>query len=180
MEAAKMGRQSGGYLLPLILIFGFVVWFVLPLPLGIIHGLVQNRWMLQDTSRAWAYIGVVAAVLFLAIAIPLVIFQRSLFQWSVLLGLAGWSLLSGWYGGPIALNLRNHSSTAHGQEVRFKIVHLLKGLVEIQTVEEDNDKITFKCSTSLWTSHYHPETRTAPGLVYRGRLGLLWGEFKDK
>jgi hypothetical protein len=157
-----MGRQSGGYLLPLILIFGFVVWFVLPLPLGIIHGLVQNRWMLQDTSRAWAYIGVVAAVLFLAIAIPLVIFQRSLFQWSVLLGLAGWSLLSGWYGGPIALNLRNHSSTAHGQEVEFKIVHLLKGLVEIQAVGETTTEDTFKCSTSLWHHSYHPGKQARP------------------
>jgi hypothetical protein len=160
-----------------------LAWFALWPAFFIAHGVIQNRWMPQDTSRVWVYMCVVAAVLFLSItgAYLWLIWNRwEPFPWRELGGLALYSLLSGWSGGNVALNLLNHSSAAPGRPAEFKIVGHGRTTVSLRIVGEDYDGITFKCGQTKWASHYHPETGMAPGLVYRGRLGLLWGEFKDK
>jgi hypothetical protein len=53
---------------------------------------------------------------------------------------------------------------------------LLLGLCDA----ENYDGIMFACSKSIRQDHGGEEKGTAPGLVYRGRLGLLWGEFRDQ
>jgi hypothetical protein len=182
MGLTEMNKPTESYIAPLILISWLILWcFVVPLLLMIVHGLIQNRWMLQNTSRVWSYTSIAAAVWFLTIAVPLVFwFKWSDIPWRILAGLAAWSLLGGWHWGYFALNLMNHSSAPVGQPVEFKIVHHLKGTVEIRAVGEAYDGITFRYSTSLWRDHGGEEKGTAPGLVYRGRLGLLWGEFRDQ
>jgi hypothetical protein len=166
-----------------IVIVLILAWFALLPVFFIAHGVFRDRWMIQDTWRIWAYMGVVASVLFLSITgafLWLTWTRWEPFPWRVVGGFVLYSLFSGWSGSNIAINVLNHSSTAAGQVVEFKIVHHLKGAVEMRAVGEDYDGIGFRCSTSLWTSHYRRETGTAPGIVYRGRLGLLWGEFRDK
>jgi hypothetical protein len=167
---------------PLLMVSWFIVWFfIAPLVLVYAHGLVQNRWMLQNTSREWRYIAVATVAWFLTIAVPLVLwFKWGEVPWRQLAGLAGWSLVAGWHWGYFALNLMNHSSTAVGQPVEFKSVHLLKGTIEIRAIGDDYDGIIFECSTSLWRKRGAWDTGTAPGFVYRGKLGLYWAELPEK
>jgi len=163
---------------------GILIVGLTSLPMfGILRGIIQDRWILQNNPREFIYMGVMASLLFVPMAVALSWLTRirwEPFPWRELGGWAICSLLSGWYGGPIMLTLRNHSSTAPGQLVEFKIVHHLKGLVEIRAIGESYDGIIFTCSKSLWQERGGEDVGTAPGLVYRGRLGLLWGEFKDK
>jgi len=168
-----------------IVVVLIIAWFGL-LPLFVVVKVVlHDRWVLQETSREWTYMGLVAAASFVPVAGAfLYLWNRwEPFPWRELAGLALWSIIGASYGGPLALNLLNHSSTAIGQPVEFEVVHRLKGAVELRALGENYDGITFKHSTSLWRKYGvwgAWETRNIPGLVYRGRLGLLWGEFRDK
>jgi hypothetical protein len=166
----------------LILVVLIIAWFSLLPVFVIFQGVLHDRWVLQETSREWTYMGIVAAASFVPVAGAfLCLWNRwEPFPWRELAGFALWSIIGASYGGQLTLNLLNHSSVAIGQPVEFRSVHLLKGTIEIQAVGDDYDGITFRYSTSLWKRLGAWDRGTAPGLVYRGRLGLLWAEFRDK
>ena len=177
-----MSRPSTPIFISIVIVVSFVWWFA-ALPLFVIlQEAIHDRWMLQETSREWAYMGIAAAASFLPVAGTLLWLWKKWepFPWSALAGLAAWSLLAAWYGGQLTLNLLNHSSAVPGQPAEFKIIGHQRTTVILRIVGEDYDGTTFTCGNSEWSSHYRSETGTAPGHVYRGRLGLLWGEFKDK
>jgi len=157
-----------------------VLWLALPFMLSILDSVIGDHWLIQDTSREFIYMGVVAAVAFLIIAVPFLWSQWGHVPWRGLAGFALYSLFSGWMGGDIALNVLNHSSTAIGQPAEFKVVKGLKQAVSIRIVGEDYDGITFTCGITNWRAHHGDDPGPTLGYVYRGRLGLLWGEFRDK
>jgi hypothetical protein len=165
-----------------IVVVLIIAWYAVAPLFVIFQGVLHDRWVLQETSRKWTYMGIVAAASFVPVAGAfLYLWNRwEPFPWRELAGFALWSIIGAWYGGELTLNVLNHSSSVPGQAVEFKIVDLLKGTVEIRAVGETYDGITFRYSTDLWRKLGAWETGTAPGIVYRGRLGLLWGEFKDK
>lgn len=163
---------------------GLFVVGILSLPLFVVfRGVIQNRWMLQDNPRELTHTGLVFALLFVPIAAALIGWARSHGEGMPWQALGGWALLSalnGWYGGPIALNLRNHVSSAAGQPVELKAVKHLKQAMSVRIVGETYDGITFTCEIGTWRKHYSEARGTAPAFVYRGRLGLLWAELRDK
>jgi len=166
------------------IVAGMLVLWIVSLPLFVVfRGYVQNRWMLQDTPRQLVCGGAVAALFFLPMAVALIVLARSKassLPWRTIGGWALCSALSGWHGGPIALNLGNHVCSAAGQAVELKAVKHSKQTVSLRIVGDAYDGITFTCGTGTWRAHLGRERGTVPGVVYRGRLGLLWSEFRDK
>lgn len=163
---------------------GLIVLGLVSIPLFVVfRGMVQNRWMLQDTPSELAHGGAVFAVVFVPLAATLLWLTRSHgggVPWAALGGWALCSALSGWYGGPVVLNLRNHASDVPGQAVELAAVKHLKQAMSVRILGEAYQGITFTCEAGTWRKHYSEARRTAPGLVFRGRLGLLWVEFREK
>jgi hypothetical protein len=160
-----------------------VLWLASLVFLVAFRGAIQDRWMLQDTPKELAYAGIVSALFFLPVVIALIGMaraRRQSFPWHELGGWILCSALSGWYGGPIALNLRNHSGSASAQPVEFKAVKHLKQAMSLRIAGEGYDDVTFTCAIGTWRKHYVEARRTASGFIYRGRLGLLWGELREK
>jgi hypothetical protein len=164
----------------LVLVAFLIAWFAMPLVLGLTRGMVHNRWMLQETSREYGYMVGVAIAWLIPILVTYLWVTWGDSAWRDIGGLVAWSVLTGMVGGQFFLKLMNHDAAALGHPVEFKIIGHERVAVRLRVVGEDYDKITFKCGVVRWREHYREPAGAAPGMIYRGRLGLLWGEFLDK
>lgn len=162
--------RPAGILRPLLLVALLIAWLALPLVLGVARGIVHDRWMLQETPREYGYMVGVTVAWLSPIAVIYFWSTWGHTDWRGLAGLVVWSILSGFVGGQLFLNLTNHSGTALGQPVVFKIVGHERVTVRLRVVGEAYDGITFQCARGKWHDHYHGQAGTFPGLVYRSRL----------
>jgi hypothetical protein len=164
----------------LLTVAAVIVWLALPLVLGIARGMVHGRWMLQESPREYGFMVGVGIAWLLPIMAGYVWSTWGNVDWRGGVGLFAWSILSGVVGGQLVLNLANHAETAHGQAVEFKIVGQERVAVRLRIVDDAYDGVTFKCARGQWHYHRRGPAGTAPGMIYRGRLGLLWGEFREQ
>jgi hypothetical protein len=160
-----------------------LVWLVL-LPVSfVVHWILGDHWILQRTWKVEVAVVITAAVLF-ALVVSTYLWstwsEREPLSWSGIVGLACYSLLSGWSTGNVVLNVLNHTNAAIPQFVQFKIVRLQRNAVDIRALGEAYDGITFWCGLSLWRASGGYDKGTAPGRLYRGKLGLYWAEIPEK
>lgn len=152
----------------------------LPIILGIAHGIVWARWILQDTPRTYIFMLGVAVLVGLLAGGPLLWFARAQLSWQMVLGATLWAALGGWYGGPLLLNLLNHTGDAVATPVELENRGITGKLVKVGIVgapgQPPADDPTFTCGRLTWQEHYRGPTAATPGRLYRGRLGLLWLE----
>ena len=83
---------------------------------------MQARWILQDTTRAYVFMGIVALALAVVMLGPAFWITRAHLGWREIVGCLLWAALSGWYGGPLLLNLLNHTADAAAQSVEVKVL----------------------------------------------------------
>jgi hypothetical protein len=160
----------------LVLVALLMVWLALPLGLVFANGFVQDRWMLQESSRDYVAMVLVGLAWLLPIATVYLWYTRGHGGWRELAGLLAWAILTGVVSGHLFVNLVNHVDTAIGQPVAFKSVRHERVSVRLRAVGEAYDGVTFRYGVKRWRDHAHQPEGTAAGLVYRGRLGLYWGE----
>ena len=159
---------------PLLLAIGVIA--VLPIALGIAQMMVHSRWMIQDTTRDFPFMGLTALVFLVVMAIPTLMLTWGNVPWRGFGGLAIWAAFGGFTGGPLILNLLNHTPDAAPQQVELRTVRSLKQQVEIAVVGDAFDGVRFRCPVGKWRAAYQPAAKTTPGRLYRGKLGLLWVE----
>jgi hypothetical protein len=164
----------------LVLVAFLIAWFAMPLVLGLTRGMVHNRWMLQETSREYGYMVGVAIAWLIPILVTYLWVTWGDSAWRDIAVLVAWSVLTGMLGGQLFLNLTNHDSAALGHPVEFKCVGHERVTVRVRAVGEAYDRITFQRGVVRWSEQHRAPTGNVPGMIYRGRLGLLWGEFRDK
>ena len=158
-----------------------VFWVVFPLVGAIAWQVISDRLILQDSSRRWIAMGVVAVAYILVGLwlfggrVPGGGFARSIGFF------VAWAMLAGYYTGPLALTLIN----AAGDRSGGRVVQLqdagarLRALVRLRATDPDPDLdgVTFTCSQRAWRSVRNPEPHGgAPAVIRRGRLGLQWAE----
>ena len=102
-----------------IVVVLIIAWYAVAPLFVIFQGVLHDRWVLQETSRKWTYMGIVAAASFVPVAGAfLYLWNRwEPFPWRELAGFALWSIIGAWYGGELTLNVLNHSSSVPGQAV---------------------------------------------------------------
>jgi len=169
-----------GVMLPLLLIA-----LALPIGLAVAHGLTQARWIMQDTPRAYVFMGIVALAIAVVMLGPALWIARAHIGGRALAGGLLWAALAGWYGGPLLLNLLNHTADAAAQPVEVKVLgsggrQLVQlGVVSTGATGTDGhgpDGVVFTCGKVTWQAHYRGAGTTTPARLYRGRLGLFWLE----
>jgi hypothetical protein len=157
------------------------LWLAIPIASAIALGTVQDRWMLQDTPYRFAAMAVATVVWFTLGAVPVGLLRVQL-SGRILGGLVLWAALGSSYLGPLALTLLNGvGDKGPAQAVEFQIVSHLKQLVRLQVTGAGPEAVTFTCTQRKWQSLLAGRPNSnPPGLVRRGRLGLLWGEFVER
>jgi len=159
-----------------ILLFSLLVGGLLPIICMAAMGTVQDRWILQDTPRAFAAMIVTALVFAAAMALAVWFLHMPLSRRWV--GMALWAMLGGWYGGPLALNLLNSiGPKSAGQSVELqRLPETMRQLVRLRVLGRGGlGGMTFTCSKSRWKPN---ADGGRPAMVHLGRLGLWWAELQ--
>lgn len=154
----------------------FLVWFFSPIPLALGLEYLQGRWMLQDSALQWPFMLGAAAVWFIVGAGPYLWSVREGLEWRLVAMVLGWAALTGWYAGPIAMNVVNHRGHAERRPTEFHPVGHSKQLFSLAAGDAALDGVTFTCASTQWGAR--ERGGRAPGRVARGRLGLWWGELE--
>jgi hypothetical protein len=160
-----------------MVLVAMLIGLALPILFAVAMGKVQDRWILQDTPRSFVAMGL-AAVVYFAICASVLLLLHVKLSWRPWGGLALWSLLGGWYGGPLVLNVVN-SAGAHapGRPVDLQVIPAsLRQLIRLGVAVEEGDALkgmTFTCSKSRWGQ---PVAARRTAVVRCGRLGLCWAE----
>jgi hypothetical protein len=154
-----------------------LIGLAVPIVCAVAMGIVQDRWTLQDTPRSFAAMGV-AAIVYFAIWASALLLTRVQLSWRPWGGLVLWSLLAGWYAGPLFLNLLNSAGAqAPGRTVELRVVPAsLRQLIRLGVAGDDDplEGTTFTFSKSRWKQP--PIGSHTVAVVRRGRLGLWWAE----